>query len=156
MGRVIQYIERSHVKDINILGYVSGKTKIEAFQKADIYLFPTYYEGMPNSVLEAMAYGLPVITRPVGGIKDFFEDGKMGYLSNSLSPKVIASNIERLIVNPNLANKIGKYNHEYAKRHFGSSQVIQRIESICELVLKGKKDEAGHNPFTHLDINSND
>ena len=152
MGRVIQYIERSHIKDINILGYVSGKTKIEAFQKADIYLFPTYYgEGMPNSVLEAMAYGLPVITRPVGGIKDFFEDGKMGYLSNSLSPKVIASNIERLIVNPNLANKIGKYNHEYAKRHFGSSQVIQRIESICELVLKGRKDEAGHNSFTHLE-----
>ncbi|OEU78834.1 MAG: hypothetical protein BA873_10395 [Desulfobulbaceae bacterium C00003063] len=144
LDRVIQYIDRSHIESIEILGYIDGREKTEAFQKADIYLFPTYYgEGMPNSVLEAMAYGLPVITRPVGGIKDFFEDGKMGCLSNSLSPKVIASNIERLIVNPNLVNKIGKYNHEYAKQHFGSSQVIQRIELICELVFKGKKDEAG-------------
>ena len=38
---------------------------------------------MPISVLEAMAYGLPVITRPVGGIRDFFEDGKMGFLTEA-------------------------------------------------------------------------
>lgn len=41
---------------------------------------------MPTVVLEAMAFGLPVVTRAVGGLCDFFEDGKMGRITNSMNP----------------------------------------------------------------------
>ncbi len=69
---------------MRFLGHVSGAAKTQAFRAADIYLFTSLAEGMPNSVLEAMAFGLPIVTRPVGGIRDFFEDGRMGYATDSL------------------------------------------------------------------------
>lgn len=49
----------------------------------DIFFFPFYGEGMPISVLEAMAFSMPVITRNVGGIKDFFINGEMGFCTDS-------------------------------------------------------------------------
>jgi glycosyltransferase involved in cell wall biosynthesis len=50
----------------------------------DIFFFPFYGEGMPISVLEAMAFSMPVITRNVGGIKDFFINGEMVSLDTVL------------------------------------------------------------------------
>lgn len=75
------------------------KKKIETFISHDIYCFPTYGEGMPVSLLEAMAFGFPVVTRPVGGIKDFFENGKHGFLTNSKDPEIFAELIEKFLKN---------------------------------------------------------
>ena len=69
---------------ISFSGYVRDKEKVSAFKEHDIYCFPiTYGEGLPNSMLEAMAFGMPLITRPPGGIYDMFESGKMGYITES-------------------------------------------------------------------------
>ncbi len=65
-----------------------------------MYLFPTYHEGMPGSVLEAMGYGLPVITRTVGGLPDFFEHEKMGFITESLDASVFADFLEQLVKDP--------------------------------------------------------
>lgn len=117
-------------------GFISGETKRHAFKDADVYFFPTNYgEGMPNSVLEAMAYGLPVVTRPVGGLRDFFEDGKMGFITESLDPVVFADLLERLLLNPELRKKIGEYNRKYAFEHFRASIVAKRLIHIYEDVL---------------------
>jgi len=122
------YVKLNDIKT-KFTGFVSGKHKKDVFRDADIYIFPSYTEGMPISVIEAMAFGLPVITRPVGGLKDFFEDGKMGYITDSLDPKVYADILEKLILNPELRKQIGRYNHKYAMDHFLSSQVTQRMET---------------------------
>lgn len=55
---------------------MTGKLLSEQFESGDIYILPTYFEGMATSVLEAMAFGLPIITTPTGGVKDFFKKGK--------------------------------------------------------------------------------
>jgi glycosyltransferase involved in cell wall biosynthesis len=85
---------------------------------------------MATSVLEAMSYGLPVITRPVGGIADFFQDGTMGFLTESCDPAVLAALTERLIVDPTLRLHIGAFNRRYAREHFAASVVAQRIQRI--------------------------
>ena len=131
MSDVRVHIARTLAKDIVLLGDVRGADKRRVFLAADLYLLPTYYgEGMATSVLEAMSYGLPVITRPVGGIADFFQDGTMGFLTESCDPAVLAALTERLIVDPTLRLHIGAFNRRYAREHFAASVVAQRIQRI--------------------------
>lgn len=85
---------------------------------------------MPSSVLEAMAYGLPVITRPVGGLVDFFEPGRMGYLTDSSDPQVLAALLEQLARDPPLRQEIAQYNHAFAGRNFAASVVAERLAEI--------------------------
>ncbi|RLB90461.1 MAG: glycosyltransferase family 1 protein [Deltaproteobacteria bacterium] len=129
---VYGYIERLGLSNkIVMLGYVKGKEKIQIFTEHDIYCFPTYHgEGMPTSVLEAMAFGMPVITRPIGGIIDFFENGKMGYLCETIKPEEIADNIETIIGNKNRICEIALYNYDYAKKHFMASIVADKLLNI--------------------------
>ena len=132
-----KYVTDNNIKDVNFKGRLSGTDLIEAFKNGDLYIFPTYYgEGMPTSVLEAMAFGLPVITRPVGGVADFFENDKMGFITESLEPKVFAEGIEKLIKSPEKCREISQYNYKYAKEHFMASTVAKNIEKKIKCGLK--------------------
>ena len=136
LGNIKKYITSESINDVELTGFVSGEKKTEIFKKADIYIFPTYYiEGMPNSVLEAMAFGLPVITRPVGGIPDFFENGKMGFITDSLESDTYASLLEKMILNRKKIKEISIYNYRFAHNNFISNIVADRINKIFETHL---------------------
>ena len=122
------------------VGHIEGAQKARAFGDADIYLFTSPAEGMPNSVLEAMAFGLPVVTSAVGGIRDFFEDGRMGYVTESRDPAVFAELLARLAGDPALRASMGRYNREYARRRFAASVVAARLLEIYARV--GRQTEA--------------
>lgn len=121
--------------DIRFLGHVEGAAWADAYHQADVFLFPTFYgEGMPNAVLEAMAFGLPVVTRSVGGLRDFFEDGRMGYLTASQDPAVYADLLARLVTDPARCRAMGDYNREYARRRFSAPVVAARLLAIYDQV----------------------
>lgn len=130
LNQAKEYVKKIKVQNVVFCGKLCGENLINAYKKADIYLFPSYTEGMPTSVLEAMAFGLPIITRNVGGVPDFFEDGKMGYITNSLRPTDFANAIIYYIENPDVAKKISLYNAKYAREHFLASHVSSHIE-LC-------------------------
>ncbi|MFW5803752.1 MAG: glycosyltransferase family 4 protein [bacterium] len=131
-------VKEKNLQNIKFTGYVKSEKKKEIFLKSDIYIFPSFHgEGMPNSVLEAMAFGLPVITRSVGGLKDFFEDGRMGFMTESKAPAALAKLIEKLISNQKLIAEISDYNKNYAKKNFMASNVAKRTEKIYSEVLEG-------------------
>lgn len=112
-------------------GIVAGEEKYDLFRQAYLLCFPTEHpEGFPNTIVEAMAFGLPVITRPVGGIRDFFVDGEHGYLSESTEPAVFAELIERLLGDDGRYAAIARANHAYAGRHFLASQAAARLERV--------------------------
>lgn len=116
--------------NIKFLGYVDGEEKIKAFKNADVYLFPSYSEGMPNSVIEAMGCGLPIVCTNVGAIDDFFEEG-MGF-KHSLPINIdsFVSSILHIYLNQGLRYKISEYNRDYAKKHFIASKSIKNLEMI--------------------------
>ncbi len=121
--------------NIRFTGFVRQERKAQVFRKAHLYVFPSSHgEGMPNSLLEAMAFGLPVITTRVGGIPDFFEDGKMGLFLENSDPEHIAEKIHYLIKRPGLMKQISEYNYKYAMNHFYASKVARRLEKIIESV----------------------
>lgn len=127
-----KYIEQENVKNAKFYGYATGKEKIDLLKKSHILLFPSYNEGMPIAVLEAMAFGLIIVTRPVGGLIDFFTD-KMGIILNTLEPKVFAKNIGILLQRDLF--KISINNYRYAKEHFYASIAVKRIENIYNQLL---------------------
>ncbi len=142
LDEVKKVVRKKNLQDVSFIGYVTGEEKTKAFAGSDLYVFPSYGEGMPNSVLEAMAFGLPIITRSVGGLKDFFEDGRMGYMTESKDPKVFADMIQKLITQPELCQQMADYNAEFALSHFMASTVARRLESIYQEVLDGTATDA--------------
>lgn len=138
MKDVSEYAKTKKIPEnrLTFLGYVSGDDKIKAFKEHDIYCFPSFYgEGMPNSVLEAMAFGMPVITRPVGGLKDFFINGEMGFLAKGITGDEISHLLEKLICNKILFSDISRYNYNYAKDNFMASIAAEKLTTIYSTML---------------------
>lgn len=121
--------EIENIQNVTFLGALSGEDLTNEYKNAELYLFPTYHaEGMPTSVLEAMAFGLPIITRSVGGLPDFFEIGKMGDMTESLSPQDFANAVVTYIKDTQLTRTVSLYNYNYALSHFMASMVARNIE----------------------------
>ena len=123
-----KYVFDNGIQNVCFTGALYGDDLKQKFIESDIYILPTHGEGMPTSVLEAMALGLPVITRPVGGLCDFFENDKMGWMLESLDSQEYANKIECLINNMGLYNRISCYNSEYARNRFLASKVAVDLE----------------------------
>ncbi len=131
-----QLVRGRGISGVEFVGYLGGQEKRRAFREADVYFFPTAFgEGMPISVLEAMASGLPVVTRLVGGVRDFFEDGRMGYVTDSDDPEVHAELLGRLVEDPGLRTRMGLYNREFASKRFAASVVAAKLQGIYEQVV---------------------
>jgi len=125
-------------------GYVRGADKQRVFSSAQAFCLPSYGEGMPIAVLEAMAFGLPIVTRPVGGLRDLIEEGRTGFLIEGLDPELFADRLEQLLMDPALRRCMAQHNHQYARNHFAAPQVAARIEGIYRDVASSQA--ASHAP----------
>ena len=136
LDNVKSFVDNHNISCITFVGYVGGKEKLKLLENSNVYCLPSYTEGMPLSVIEAMAFGLPVITRCVGGLKDFFKNGEHGFATLSKKPDVFMEFIERLIVDKELYKKISLNNYHYANSNFLASGIALRLENIYKTLLK--------------------
>lgn len=132
-----QYVEDNKIPNVVFTGALTGDALADQFKQGDLYLFTSFHEGMPTSVLEAMAFGLSVVTRPVGGLVDFFENGKMGEMVDSFEAEDFVPMVEKYLNDKELTKQTSAYNHEYAKKHFLASQVALRLEEIFSNIING-------------------
>jgi len=117
---------------IEFAGWVSGEKKDYLFRKACIFCLPSYAEGFPMAVLDAWAYGLPVITTPVGGIPDVAIDGENMLLFNPGDIQKLSENIERLITDEPLRNKISRASIEFANGKFNINTINRQLGNIYD------------------------
>ena len=82
--------------------------RVDFFKQCDLFVLPTYAEGMPVSVIEAMAAGLPVITTPVGGIPELITDGVEGWLVTPGDVDALAEKIALLVNNEPMRLAMGR------------------------------------------------
>ena len=122
--------------NIKMVGHVKGSEKAKLFKESHIFCLPSYSEGLPNSVLEAMAFGLPVITTEVGGLKHFFHDNKMGFFVAPGSIHELKEKLEILILDKEKMVEIGKYNYNYAHEKLLNNVVVKRISNQLIKVSK--------------------
>ena len=101
--------------------------KLPSFlNECEAFVFPSFFEGHPKALLEAMACELPVITTPVYGIKNLIEHKKNGFLCSNTSPKAIREAILEVLENKTLANKMSKAGREFVVDNFSLQNVINK------------------------------
>jgi glycosyltransferase involved in cell wall biosynthesis len=123
---------------IRFVGHVEGDDKRRLFAEAHAYVLPTaHQEGMPHSLMEAIASGLPVVTRPIGGIRDLFQQGQMGWMTESRDPGDLADLIERLIRDEPVRQAMGAFNRRLARERLASPAVVARLEAIYRWIVNG-------------------
>lgn len=115
---------------VDILGWVSGEDKEKAFREASVFCLPSYAEGFPMAVLDAWAYGLPVITTPVGGIPDVAKDGENMLLFNPGDIDALSCCLERLVCDENLRNKIAKASLSFSQHEFNHTTINLQLKKI--------------------------
>ena len=91
--------------NVRFLGH--SREVVKYYQASDIFVLPSYAEGMPNSLLEAMSCGLPVIASRIGGVVDVVEDGKSGVLVEPGDVSGLTSAMIKLIADVELRQRLG-------------------------------------------------
>lgn len=122
---------------VEILGWTTGNDKVRVLRNAYIFVLPSYDEGLPVAILEAMSTGLPIISTRVGGIPDIIRDGVNGFLLEPGDIPGIADRIIKLLNEENLKQKIGKNNFIQARECFDVNVVGKQLSQIYrELLMK--------------------
>ena len=102
----------------------------EIMQVLDISVLPSLFEGFPNTIMESMAAGKPVIATDVGGNPELVENGKTGYIVPSNDPEVMADAILHLLKNRILLAKLGKAGRRRIEKYFTLDRMVQKTEQM--------------------------
>lgn len=121
---------------IKIKGWISGEQKDEVYYNSDVLLLPSFNEGLPMSILEAMAYGLPIISTPVGGIAEAVEEGVNGFLVPPGDANTLAEKINLIANDKGLREKMGQESYRIAKEKFDINVTIKQLEEIYGELIK--------------------
>lgn len=120
------------------LGWISGKDKDKIFKEASIFCLPSYAEGFPMAVLDAWAYGLPVITTPVGGIPDIAKDGENVLLFQPGDCDKLAIQMDRMIKDNILRNHLTKQSIILSQTTFNIDTINKEIGILYKKINQNK------------------
>lgn len=119
-------------RHVEFLGWVAGETKLKAFRESDIFVLPSFSEGFPNALLEAMAAGLAVVATPVGGIVSVIESGHNGLLVKPGDHVGLAQALRELVFDPELVKRMGEINRMKIAENHDITHVWRKIaEVLC-------------------------
>lgn len=123
--------ERLRISDrVSLPGWVTGDRKVSMLTRANFYVLPSHNEGLPMSLLEAMAQGLPVIATRVGGIPELVRDGIDGILIDAGDRDALASALIRMGNDDAWRAEAGVAARERVKSSFSREAVLPRLEAI--------------------------
>ncbi len=134
VDRLNTYIKDNGLENlIQYEGWVSGDKKIDLLNLMDAYILPSYTEGLPISILEALSYGKPVITTHVGGIPEVVNE-KNGYLFTPGDRKAMYEIINSIIDNPAILREKAKDALESVESNF-PTKIADVLESVYKEIL---------------------
>jgi glycosyltransferase involved in cell wall biosynthesis len=108
---------------------------LPAYNTFDLFMLSSRREGLPNSILEAMAMGLPVVTTDVAGAKELVIDGRTGFVRPQGDVYGLAQAALTLVEDAGLRRRMGQAGRERVERDFSFTQRVRRIENLYEWVL---------------------
>ena len=133
--QLLQTIKNLHLEDMVLYhGFVAGEEKIKLFNTGDIFVLPSYIEGLPISILEAMSYRMPIIASNVGGIPDVVTDGENGYLITPGDTKKLGESIISLINSPELYASMSRKSEESAIAYY-PAQIEKSLDKLYDKYL---------------------
>ncbi|CAN5668803.1 glycosyltransferase family 4 protein [soil metagenome] len=111
-----------------------GHSLNKMYRKADIYVIPSYHEGFPRTIWEAMANSLPVIATPVGGIPDYLTNFENVLFAEPKNSSDLAEKIQAVIGNPELRMAMIENGYSLAKENTIEIQTNKMIQVIDQLI----------------------
>ena len=112
-----------------------GQDKLDFFYSADIFIYPSYHEGMPVAVIEAMACGLPVVASRVGGLPDLIQDDINGLLVEPGKPEQLVFALGKLANDLELRISMGKAGFQLVTKQYAIEQHVTELVGIYYKVL---------------------
>lgn len=102
---------------------------------ANVYVNPSEVEGLPVSILEAMALGRTIVATAAGGVPSVIQDGKTGILVEPGNPEALADGVQRVLDDPELASRLGNEAQVLVERDYGLDQMVKSVEAVYQEVL---------------------
>lgn len=133
--KIKEYIDPQLLTRVQILGWVAPSMVAFYLNKMRLIVVPSYTEGLPMIIIEAMACGTPVLSTPVGEIPNIIKDCKTGFILENNSPECIAQNVIRALNHPNL-EQITQNARALVEREFTFEKAVERYRKILSDVSK--------------------
>ena len=151
MGRAVEHdgdairaqweaLERQYGGRVSWLGVLPPGRKQEALQSADVFVLPSYSEGFPAAVLEAMASGLPVVVTPVGALPEVLQEGRHALFVEPGNVQQLAAALIRLASDAGCRRRMGEANRTLVRERFLPSHVVRAL-ATCLKACAGARDE---------------
>lgn len=125
-------------------GFVQGPAKLQLLQQATLFVLPSYAEGAPVALLEAMAAGLPVVVTPVGGVPDIVQAERNGLLVAPGDRAALAGAINLLLADPAQRQAMGQHNRRQALVEFDLSTYIGKLLALYAQLVDDAALSPGH------------
>ena len=114
----------------NFLGWVNGEQKDSAFRRASVLCLASYQEGFPMAVLDAWAYGVPIVSTPAGGLIDIVEEGENGLLFEAGNTDQLSEKLEQIISDAALREHIALESRHMADTTFNMDNLNLKLGEI--------------------------
>jgi glycosyltransferase involved in cell wall biosynthesis len=131
-------VEKELTRCVKFLGWVNRTAIVDRYRQADLFVTATTWEGMPNTVLEGMACGLPVVATRASGLDELVQEGVNGYLIDINDPAALAECLADLIDNPYERRRMGKESRKIAEQEFAWEYITEQYVEIYERIRKKK------------------
>lgn len=133
----VRATELGLLDSVEFLGWIDGERKSRLLSVADIFVLPSYYEGLPISLLEAMSWGIPIISTTVGGIPELVRDGTSGILIEPGDVHALAHALSTLAADGALRDRMGRAGRSQVAESFSRDVVLPRLEGLYSEVAGG-------------------
>jgi len=135
-GEVEEFSNKENLSaKVKFAGWIPHHELPEYLNELKLLVLPSYTEGLPNIMLEAMACGTPVLATPVGGVPDVINDGETGFIMEDNSPESIAENVIRALNHPDF-EEIARNARALVEREFTFEKAVERYRSILDTALE--------------------
>ncbi len=115
---------------VKFMGEIDSSYVSEYLQASDIFVLPSISEGLPGTLLEAMACGLPSAVTRIGGNVDLIEDGKNGFLVEPENSKELTASISRLLSDEKTAAIFGRQARQKIKARYSKNVLVSKYEEL--------------------------
>ena len=126
--KITKFIKRKKLKNVHLIEFIPNVVNyLKAF---DIFILSSVKEGLPYTIIEAMAAEIPIITTNVGGIPEMITDQETGFLIDPKNSDLIKERIEQIIANPKKAKKNAEEAKQKAEQEFNIEQMIKKTKKL--------------------------
>ena len=128
--------ENSLTSYVNFLGWVAGKEKIKQLQSNQVFVLPSYNEGLPIAILEAISYGMPVVATDVGSVAEAVRNGENGFLYKAGDIDALTGALNRLMLSSELRVKMGDNSRKLAENTFDDALYFDALNKLYHRVVE--------------------